>query len=263
MRSARTDRSRSTSRSWSSARRQRAIVLGKGGARIKEIGARARAELAEHHGRQVHLYLHVKVKPGWDEDRESIARSGWTGWNDRDPRRRWQAHRGLTHRREPGHRAPSDASAPPPLARIQNLRPPMPAPARPPARAGVSANQTLPADGSRFSSSVSRAVIARGLHEAGGGIDRARRADRDEQIARPPAPPRSAPSRRASRRRTRCRAASAGAPQRRAARARRQDRPAHGVARAARGAQRRFAARHACGAAASPRPARADRRHSA
>ncbi len=49
---------------------QRAIVLGKGGTRIKEIGARARAELAGIMGRPVHLYLHVKVKPGWDEDRD-------------------------------------------------------------------------------------------------------------------------------------------------------------------------------------------------
>ncbi|MFN3434591.1 MAG: GTPase Era [Sphingomonas sp.] len=49
---------------------QRAIVLGKGGARIKEIGARARTELAAIMDRPVHLYLHVKVKPDWDEDRE-------------------------------------------------------------------------------------------------------------------------------------------------------------------------------------------------
>ncbi|MDP1026915.1 GTPase Era [Sphingomonas sp. KR1UV-12] len=49
---------------------QRAIVLGKGGARIREIGARARTELAAIMDRPVHLYLHVKVKPGWDEDRQ-------------------------------------------------------------------------------------------------------------------------------------------------------------------------------------------------
>ncbi|OQW46003.1 MAG: GTPase Era [Proteobacteria bacterium SG_bin6] len=48
---------------------QRAIVLGKGGARIREIGARARAELAQLLGHPVHLYLHVKVKADWDEDR--------------------------------------------------------------------------------------------------------------------------------------------------------------------------------------------------
>ena len=49
---------------------QRAIILGKGGQRIKEIGARARTELASILESPVHLYLHVKVKPGWDEDRE-------------------------------------------------------------------------------------------------------------------------------------------------------------------------------------------------
>jgi GTPase len=45
-------------------------VLGKGGSRIKEIGARSRAQLRELLDRPVHLYLHVKVKPGWDEDRD-------------------------------------------------------------------------------------------------------------------------------------------------------------------------------------------------
>jgi GTPase len=48
---------------------QRAIVLGKGGARLKEIGSKARAEIATLLGVRVHLYLHVKVNPKWDEDR--------------------------------------------------------------------------------------------------------------------------------------------------------------------------------------------------
>jgi GTPase len=48
---------------------QKAIVLGKGGARIKQIGATARAELEQLLGRKVHLFLHVKVKPDWEEDR--------------------------------------------------------------------------------------------------------------------------------------------------------------------------------------------------
>ncbi len=48
---------------------QRAIVLGKGGTRIKAIGEAARLELSKLMGVTVHLYLHVKVKPGWDEDR--------------------------------------------------------------------------------------------------------------------------------------------------------------------------------------------------
>ena len=58
---------------------QRAIVLGKGGARIREIGARARAELSALWERPVHLYLHVKVKPGWDEDR-SVYRDIGLDW---------------------------------------------------------------------------------------------------------------------------------------------------------------------------------------
>jgi len=48
---------------------QRGIILGKGGQRLKEIGSNARAELATLLGCKVHLYLHVKVKEGWDEDR--------------------------------------------------------------------------------------------------------------------------------------------------------------------------------------------------
>jgi GTP-binding protein Era len=48
---------------------QKAIVLGKKGARIKEIGAAARAELSEIFGRKVHLFLHVKVREKWMDDR--------------------------------------------------------------------------------------------------------------------------------------------------------------------------------------------------
>ena len=48
---------------------QKAIVIGKGGRRLKAIGAAARAEISEHLGRPVHLFLHVKVNPRWDEDR--------------------------------------------------------------------------------------------------------------------------------------------------------------------------------------------------
>ena len=48
---------------------QKAIVVGKGGSRLKEIGAAARAAISEHLGRKVHLFLHVKVNPRWGEDR--------------------------------------------------------------------------------------------------------------------------------------------------------------------------------------------------
>ena len=48
---------------------QKGIVVGKGGARLKAIGSAAREAIAEHLGRKVHLYLHVKVAPKWGEDR--------------------------------------------------------------------------------------------------------------------------------------------------------------------------------------------------
>jgi GTP-binding protein Era len=60
---------------------QKAIVIGKGGARLKKIGAAARAEIAEHLGRPVHLFLHVKVNPRWDEDR-GVYREIGLEWAD-------------------------------------------------------------------------------------------------------------------------------------------------------------------------------------
>ena len=60
---------------------QRAIVLGKGGSRIKAIGEAARKELAALMGVKVHLYLHVKVNAKWDEDR-SLYRDIGLEWVD-------------------------------------------------------------------------------------------------------------------------------------------------------------------------------------
>jgi GTPase len=58
---------------------QRAIILGKGGVRLKEIGSRARAELGTLLGKRVHLYLHVKVKADWENDR-SLYRDIGLDW---------------------------------------------------------------------------------------------------------------------------------------------------------------------------------------
>ena len=46
----------------------KAILIGAGGARIKEIGARARAQLTSLLERPVHLFLNVKERAGWDEE---------------------------------------------------------------------------------------------------------------------------------------------------------------------------------------------------
>ena len=48
---------------------QRPIVLGKGGQTLKWIGEQSRTELAEILGQPVHLFLHVKVKENWAEER--------------------------------------------------------------------------------------------------------------------------------------------------------------------------------------------------
>jgi GTPase len=55
---------------------QRAIVLGEGGKRIKTIGARARAELEHMLERRVHLFLFVKVRQNWIDDRERFEALG-------------------------------------------------------------------------------------------------------------------------------------------------------------------------------------------
>ena len=55
---------------------QKAIMLGEGGQRIKQIGARARAELEAFLGRRVHLFLHVRVEKDWTEDRERYEAIG-------------------------------------------------------------------------------------------------------------------------------------------------------------------------------------------
>ena len=60
---------------------QKAIVVGKGGARLKAIGQAAREAIAEHLGRKVHLFLHVKVNPRWGEDR-SIYEDIGLDWAD-------------------------------------------------------------------------------------------------------------------------------------------------------------------------------------
>ncbi len=49
---------------------QKAIVLGKGGKAIKDIGAESRKELEEIFGCRVHLFLFVKVRKNWQEDPE-------------------------------------------------------------------------------------------------------------------------------------------------------------------------------------------------
>ena len=54
----------------------KAILIGEKGARVREIGARARAELSSLLERPVHLFLNVKERPGWDEERARLRAIG-------------------------------------------------------------------------------------------------------------------------------------------------------------------------------------------
>jgi len=52
------------------------IVLGKGGETIKAVGREARAEIAEFLGRTVHLFLQVKVRGNWLEEKARYSEMG-------------------------------------------------------------------------------------------------------------------------------------------------------------------------------------------
>ena len=57
---------------------QRAIILGKGGSMIREIGTRARAGISDLLQRPAHLKLHVTVHPDWTTSAEALHRYGYT-----------------------------------------------------------------------------------------------------------------------------------------------------------------------------------------
>jgi GTPase len=54
----------------------KAILIGEHGSRIRAIGARARAELTKILERPAHLFLNVKERPGWDEERARLRAIG-------------------------------------------------------------------------------------------------------------------------------------------------------------------------------------------
>ena len=52
------------------------MIIGKGGQTLKIIGELARKELSADLEREVHLFLHVKVRPGWSEERSRYSARG-------------------------------------------------------------------------------------------------------------------------------------------------------------------------------------------
>ena len=56
---------------------QKAIIIGKKGSRLKEIGTRARAYIEEYLGRRVYLDLHVRTAKDWQSDPKMLQRLGF------------------------------------------------------------------------------------------------------------------------------------------------------------------------------------------
>jgi len=56
---------------------QKGIIIGKGGSRLKEVGATARADIERLLGRRVYLDLHVKVAKDWQRDPKQMGRLGF------------------------------------------------------------------------------------------------------------------------------------------------------------------------------------------
>jgi GTPase len=57
---------------------QKAIVIGKGGARLKEIGTKAREQIEKLLGCKVFLQLHVRVEKDWTRTSRGLRRAGYT-----------------------------------------------------------------------------------------------------------------------------------------------------------------------------------------
>jgi GTP-binding protein Era len=56
---------------------QKAILIGKGGSKLKEIGTGARKQIESLLGTRVYLELHVIVEPGWRESRHFVEQLDW------------------------------------------------------------------------------------------------------------------------------------------------------------------------------------------
>ncbi|WP_166873048.1 GTPase Era [Salinibacterium sp. ZJ450] len=56
---------------------QKGIIIGKGGARLQDVGARARAEIEPLVGKQVFLSIRVKVAKDWQRDPKQLGRLGF------------------------------------------------------------------------------------------------------------------------------------------------------------------------------------------
>lgn len=62
---------------WVERESQKAIVIGKGGARLKDIGSKARQQMEHLFGRKVFLETWVRVREGWSDDETALKAFGY------------------------------------------------------------------------------------------------------------------------------------------------------------------------------------------
>jgi len=62
---------------WVERTGQKAIVIGKGGELLKEVGRAARLDLKQYFNQPVHLELWVKVREGWSDDENALRKFGF------------------------------------------------------------------------------------------------------------------------------------------------------------------------------------------
>ncbi|HEY0861139.1 MAG TPA: GTPase Era [Pseudoxanthomonas sp.] len=62
---------------WVERESQKAIVIGKGGARLKEIGSKSRQQMERLFGRKVFLETWVRVREGWSDDETALKAFGY------------------------------------------------------------------------------------------------------------------------------------------------------------------------------------------
>jgi GTPase len=62
---------------WVEREGQKVILIGKGGARLKQVGIRVRRTLERRHGGKANVRLWVKVRKGWSDDARALQRFGY------------------------------------------------------------------------------------------------------------------------------------------------------------------------------------------
>ena len=62
---------------WVERDSQKGIIIGKGGANLKEIGSKAREAIEQYLGEPVHLAIQVKVASNWQQDPKQLGKLGF------------------------------------------------------------------------------------------------------------------------------------------------------------------------------------------